>query len=113
MEALAITKTIAEETKQPVDINQELIGQGAANLAGAFFNAYPVSGSFSSSAVNLQAGGRTSLSNVISGCIVIIALVFFTSAFHHLPKATLAANCYLGGCRPGAPKPVRQASQGK
>jgi len=36
MEALAITKTIAEETKQPVDINQELIGQGAANLAGAF-----------------------------------------------------------------------------
>ena len=91
MEALAITKTIAEETKQPVDINQELIGQGAANLAGAFFNAYPVSGSFSSSAVNLQAGGRTSLSNVISGCIVIIALVFFTSAFHHLPKATLAA----------------------
>ncbi len=91
MEAMAITKTISEKTKQPLDVNQELIGQGAANLSGAFFNAYPVSGSFSSSAVNLQAGGRTSLSNVIAGCIVIVALVFFTSAFHNLPKATLAA----------------------
>ncbi len=91
MEALAITKAISEKTKQSVDIDQELIGQGAANLVGSFFHAYPVSGSFSSSAVNLQAGGRTALSNVFSGCIVIATLVFFTSAFHHLPKATLAA----------------------
>ncbi|HMK60319.1 MAG TPA: SulP family inorganic anion transporter [Dissulfurispiraceae bacterium] len=91
MEAMAITKTIAEQTKQPVDIDQELIGQGAANVVGSFFHAYPVSGSFSSSAVNLQSGGRTALSNVFSGCIVIATLVFFTSAFHHLPKATLAA----------------------
>ncbi len=91
MEAMAITRTIAEKTKQSVDLDQELIGQGAANLAGSFFHAYPVSGSFSSSAVNLQAGGKTAMSNVFSGLIVIATLVFFTSAFHHLPKATLAA----------------------
>jgi len=91
MEAMAITKAIAEKTKQPVDIDQELVGQGAANIVGSFFHAYPVSGSFSSSAVNLQAGARTPLSNVICGGIVILTLVFFTQAFHHLPKATLAA----------------------
>ena len=91
MEAMAITRAIAEKTKQPVDLDQELIGQGAANVAGSFFHAYPVSGSFSSSAVNLQAGGKTPLSNVFCGCIVIATLMFFTSAFHHLPKATLAA----------------------
>ncbi len=91
MEALAITKAISARTKEAVDINQELIGQGAANLVGSLFKSYPVSGSFSRSAVNLQAGGKTALSNVFSGIIVIIALLFFTSTFYYLPKATLAA----------------------
>lgn len=91
MEAMAITKAISSKTKEPVDINQELIGQGTANLIGSLFKSYPVSGSFSRSAVNLQAGGRTALSNIFSGFIVIIALLFFTSTFYYLPKATLAA----------------------
>lgn len=91
MEAMAITKSIAERTKEPVDLNQELIGQGAANLVGAYFKSYPVSGSFSRSAVNLQAGGITALSNVFSGMLVILTLLFFTSTFYYLPKATLAA----------------------
>ena len=91
MEALAITKAISSKTKEAVDVNQELIGQGAANLIGSLFKSYPVSGSFSRSAVNLQAGGRTAVSNVFSGLIVIVALLFFTSSFYYLPKATLAA----------------------
>lgn len=91
MEAMAITKSIAARTKQPVDVNQELIGQGAANLFGSFFQSYPTSGSFSRSAVNLQAGAKTALSNVFSGLIVIITLLFFTFTFTYLPKATLAA----------------------
>jgi SulP family sulfate permease len=91
MEAFAITKAISAKTKEPVDINQELIGQGSANLIGSLFKSYPVSGSFSRSAVNLQSGGKTALSNIFSGFIVIIVLLFFTSAFYYLPKATLAA----------------------
>lgn len=91
MEALAITKSISAKTKQPVDVNQELIGQGLANLVGSFFQSYPTSGSFSRSAVNLQAGAVTALSNVFSGLIVIVALLFFTFTFTYLPKATLAA----------------------
>jgi SulP family sulfate permease len=51
---------------------------------------YPVSGSFSRTAVNLQTGGRTGLTNIISGLIVMSTLLFFTKAFYFLPKATLA-----------------------
>ncbi|MCX7793556.1 MAG: sulfate permease [Thermodesulfovibrionales bacterium] len=91
MEAMAITKAISSRTREPVDINQELIGQGAANIIGSLFKSYPVSGSFSRSAVNLQAGGKTGLSNIFSGLIVIAVLLFFTSTFYYLPKATLAA----------------------
>lgn len=91
MEAMAITKAISERTKESVDLNQELIGQGAANLVGSFLKSYPVSGSFSRSAVNLQAGGKTALSNVFSGILVLVTLLFFTKTFYYMPKATLAA----------------------
>ncbi|MDP2211843.1 MAG: SulP family inorganic anion transporter [Candidatus Aquicultor sp.] len=91
MEALAITKTVSKKIHEKVDVNQELIGQGAANAVGYLFGAYPVSGSFSRTAVNLQIGGKTALSNVFSGLAVIITLIFFTSAFYYLPNATLAA----------------------
>lgn len=91
MEALAITRVVSGKIKEKVDVNQELIGQGAANLIGSFFQSYPVSGSFSRTAVNLQIKGKTALSNVLSGVIVIITLLFLTSTFYYLPKATLAA----------------------
>lgn len=91
MEAMAITKAISAKTKEPVDLNQELIGQGLANIVGSFFKSFPVSGSFSRTAVNLQAGAKTAMSNVFSGIIVIVTLLFFTPTFTYLPKATLAA----------------------
>lgn len=91
MEAMAITKSVSDKTKEHVNINQELIGQGMANIAGSFFNSFAVSGSFSRSAVNLQAGAKTALSNVVAGLLVISTLLFFTSTFTYLPKATLAA----------------------
>ena len=70
MEAISIAKAIAARTKQRLDPNQELIGQGLSNLAGCMTQAYAVSGSFSRSAVNLAAGGRTGLSNVFSSAVV-------------------------------------------
>jgi SulP family sulfate permease len=90
MEAFAISKAVVAKTKEQPDVNQDLIGQGAANLAGSFFMSYPVSGSFSRTAVNLQTGGRTGLTNILSGLIVMSTLLFFTKAFYFLPKATLA-----------------------
>lgn len=90
MEAISIAKAIAAKTHQRLDPNQELIGQGLANIIGSLGQSYPVSGSFSRSAVNLQAGGITGLSNVFTSCIVVITLLFFTPLLYHLPQSVLA-----------------------
>ncbi len=91
MEAISIAKAMAAKTKDRIDPNQELIGQGLANISGSFFQAYPASGSFSRSAVNLNAGAKTGFSSVVTAVIVLITLLFLTPLLHDLPKATLAA----------------------
>ncbi|BBD07370.1 SulP family inorganic anion transporter [Desulfovibrio ferrophilus] len=91
MEAISIAKAMAAKTGQRLDPNQELIGQGLANILGALTRSYPVSGSFSRSAVNLQAGAVTGLSSVFTSAMVVIALLFFTPLLYHLPQAVLAA----------------------
>ena len=91
MEAISIAKAMAARTKQKLDPNQELIGQGLANIVGCMGQSYAVSGSFSRSAVNLQAGARTGMSNVFSGVIVAIVLLFFSPMLYHLPQAVLAS----------------------
>ncbi len=91
MEAYAIAKFIASQTKQKLDVNQELIGQGLANLVGSFFKSFPVSGSFSRSAVNFQAGAKTGMSNIISALFVITTLLFVAPLLYYLPRAVLSA----------------------
>lgn len=91
MEAISIAKSMATRTKQRINPNQELIGQGLANAIGSFFQAFPVSGSFSRSAVNLGAGALTGFSSVVSGIIVLVTLLLFTPLLYHLPQAALAA----------------------
>jgi sulfate permease, SulP family len=91
MEAIAIAKAMAAKTGQKIDANQELIGQGLANICGSMGSSYAVSGSFSRSAVNLAAGAVSGISSVITSIMVVITLLFFTPLLYHLPQATLAA----------------------
>jgi len=91
MEAISIAKSMATRTKQRIDPNQELVGQGLANIVGSLFQAFPVSGSFSRSAVNLAAGAASGMSSVVAGAIVLITLLLFTPLLYHLPQAALAA----------------------
>ena len=91
MEAIAIAKAMAAQTRQRLDTNQELFGQGLSNVTSGLFGAYPVSGSFSRSAVNISAGAKTGFSSVVTGGVVAITLLFPTPLLYHLPQATLAA----------------------
>ena len=91
MEAISIAKAMAAKTGQRLDPNQELIGQGLANLLGAIGKSYPTSGSFSRSAVNLQAGAATGFSSVFTSLAVVIMLLFLTPLLYHLPQSVLAA----------------------
>jgi len=114
MEAISIAKAMSAKTKQRIDPNQELIGQGLANFVGAFSQSYPVSGSFSRSAVNLNAGARTGLSSVFTGLFVLLTLLFLTPLLYHLPQAVLAAviiMAVIGLINFGAIKHAWQASR--
>lgn len=90
MESISMAKAIATRTKQRVDANQELIGQGLANVGGSFFQSYPVTGSFSGSAINLQAGAKTGFASVFNGLFVGLTLLLLTAYLYHLPQAVLS-----------------------
>lgn len=90
-EAIAIAKAMAARTGQRLDPSKELMGQGLANIAGGFTQGYPVSGSFSRSAVNLNSGAKTGLSSVFTAVLIGVALLFLTPLIYHLPQAVLAA----------------------
>ncbi len=91
MEAISIAKAMAARTGQRLDPNQELIGQGIANILGSCGQSYAVSGSFSRSAVNIQAGAISGLSSVFTSSLVVIVLLFFTPLLYFLPQSVLAA----------------------
>jgi SulP family sulfate permease len=90
-ETYSVSKTISAETKQRVDVDQEFIGQGLANLVGSLFQSYPVSGSLSRSAINYSAGAVSGISGLVSSLMVIVVLLFLTPLFTQVPKAVLAA----------------------
>ncbi len=93
MEAISVAKAIAVETRQRIDANQGLVGQGLGNIMSGLSGAYPVAGSFSRSAVNMSAGARTGFAAVVTGLTVALSLLllYFAQYLYYLPQATLAA----------------------
>ncbi len=91
MESISIAKSMAGQTRQRLDPNQELIGQGLANIISGFNQGCPVSGSFARSAVNFGAGAKTGMSSIVTGITVAVTLVSLTKLLYHLPLPVLAA----------------------
>ena len=92
MEAFSVAKALeAKKRNYKVIPNQELLALGASNIIGSLFQSYPVTGGFSRSAVNFQAGANTPLSSIISAVLVGLTLIFLTPLFYHLPHAILAS----------------------
>jgi SulP family sulfate permease len=91
MEAISIAKAMAARTRQRLNADRELIGQGMSNIVGSMFQSYPVSGSFSRSAVSINAGAITGFSSVVTVIAVAITLLLLTPLLYYLPQATLAA----------------------
>lgn len=92
LESISISKSLQVRNKgYSVNANIELISLGLANFVGAFFKAFPVSGGFSRSAVNEQAGAKTPLATIVSAALVALVLLLLTPMFYYLPKSVLAA----------------------
>lgn len=90
VEAVSIAKSIADQTRQRLNVNREFVGQGLANLSAAFFSGYPVSGSFTRSAVNFRSGARTPLSGILSALAVAATVLAAAPLAGVLPLAGLA-----------------------
>jgi SulP family sulfate permease len=91
VESVSVGKTLAAKRRQRIDVNQELIGLGAANVASAVSGAFPVTGGFSRSVVNFDAGAVTQMASIFCALGIAFVSMLFTPALHYLPKATLAA----------------------
>ena len=91
VESVAIAQAFARQAGVRIDPNAELRGLGAANLASAFSGAFPVTGGFSRTVVNAEAGARTPLAGVLAAGFMVIVLLFATGLFRSLPNTVLAA----------------------
>ncbi len=99
LEALAIAKSIANQTKQPLDYNRQCLAEGLANFTGGFFQSLPGSGSLSRSAINHQAGAATKFSGIITAALVAVAVLLFAPLSRYVPTAALAALLLLTAYR--------------
>ncbi|MEY9261752.1 SulP family sulfate permease [Bradyrhizobium elkanii] len=91
VEGVSAARSFAAKHGYALDVRQEFLGLGAANLAAAFGHGYPVAGGLSQSAVNDAAGARTPLALVFCSATLALCLLFFTGLLTNLPKTVLAA----------------------
>lgn len=91
VESVSVAQTLAAKRRERIDPNQELVGLGAANIAAAVSGGFPVTGGFSRSIVNFDAGARTPMAGILTAVGIAITAMFFTPLFHSLPHAVLAA----------------------
>jgi sulfate permease, SulP family len=90
LEAIAIAKSIASRTREPLDFNHQCLAEGLANLGGGLFHCMPGSGSLTRSAINFQAGAVGRLSGIVSAAAVAAALMTFAGLARYVPKSALA-----------------------
>ncbi|MEE4192172.1 MAG: sulfate permease [Halieaceae bacterium] len=91
VESVSVGKTLAAKRRQRIDPDQELIGLGAANITSALSGGIPVTGGFSRSVVNFDAGAATPAASLFAAAGMALAALLLTPLLYFLPKATLAA----------------------
>ncbi len=99
LEALAIAKAIADETRQKLDYNRQCLAEGVGNLVGGFFRCMPGSGSLSRSAINYQAGAVSKVSGLFTALFVGVMVLFLAPLTRYIPKAALAGLLIVAAAR--------------
>ncbi len=94
-EAASIARSMALKSGQRLDGNQEFIGQGLSNLAGAFFSGYASSGSFNRSGLNFDAGARTPLAAVFSAVLLLFIMLALAPLARYLPLPAMAGVLFV------------------
>ena len=112
VEAISIAREIARQSGEHLDVNQELIGQGMANITAGLFSGYASSGSFTRSAVNFQTGARSQMSSVFCGLFILAGVLAFGPLAAYLPRASLAGLIMLIAYRMVDWRGVRRVMRG-
>lgn len=99
LEAIAMAKSLAAKSGEKLDVNQQCLSEGVANLTGSFFGCFVGSGSLTRSAINQEAGGRTQWSGIVSAIAVALTVVFFAPYARYIPRATLSGILILTAVR--------------
>jgi SulP family sulfate permease len=94
-EAVSIARSISLKSGQPLDGNQEFIGQGLSNIFGSFFSSYVATGSFNRSGANYDAGARTPLAAALAGVLLIALVMLIAPLTSYLPKAAVSGLLFL------------------
>jgi sulfate permease, SulP family len=99
LEALAVAKSIAVYTREPLDYNRQCLAEGVGNLVGGFFQSLPGSGSLTRSAINYQSGATTRASGIFSGVIVAAVVLVGGPYARFIPKSALAGLLFITAAR--------------
>ncbi len=94
-EAVSISRSISLKSGQPINGNQEFIGQGLSNIFGSFFSSYVATGSFNRSGANYDAGAQTPLAAVLAGVLLVVIVMLVAPFTSYLPKAAVAGLLFL------------------
>jgi sulfate permease, SulP family len=94
-EAVSSARAVAARSGQHLDGNQEFVGQGLANVVGAFTSSYPTSGSFNRTGANYEAGAQTGLAAVFSAGLLLVIVAFVSPLAAYIPLAAMAALLFL------------------
>lgn len=89
--SISVAQTLAERRRERIDLDQELVGLGAANMAASFSGGFPIGGGFSRSVVNFDAGAATPAAGLFTAVLVAFVALFFTPLLYWLPKVSLAS----------------------
>lgn len=91
IQVVSIVKSLEKETGQEVDLNREFIGQGVINTVCSLFSSFAISGSFTNSFANYEAGAKTRFSELIIAVVMLLFILLFNSLVEYIPVAALAA----------------------
>lgn len=95
VESISVGKTLAAKRRERVEADQELIGLGMANVASGVSGGFPVTGGFSRSVVNFEAGAATQMASIFAALGIVLVCLFLTPFLYYLPKAVLAATIII------------------
>jgi SulP family sulfate permease len=95
VESISVGETLATRRRQRINPDQELVGLGMSNVAVSLGGGFPITGGFSRSIVNFDAGASTPAAGIYTAVLIGLVTVFLTPLIYWLPRATLAATIII------------------